>query len=116
MDFVLGGGEQSMQFERPVVIEYPRHGIWSLGFATGSSLETVENLAQTEIVSVFIPNSPTPFTGFTVNLPKAEVHEVNMSVDEAIRFTISGGVIVPETESKSSLPSGTDSAKSDPTP
>lgn len=116
VDFVLGGGEQSMQFERPVVIEYPRHGIWSLGFATGSSLETVENLAQTEIVSVFIPNSPTPFTGFTVNLPKAEVHEVNMSVDEAIRFTISGGVIVPETESKSSLPSGTDSAKSDPTP
>ena len=112
VDFVLGGGERAMQFERPVVIEYPRPGIWSLGFATGSSLQTVRNLAQTEMVTVFIPNSPTPFTGFTVNLPKAEVHEVNMTVDEAIRFTISGGVIVPETES--SAPLGAESAESKP--
>ena len=112
VDFVLGGGERAMQFERPVVIEYPRPGIWSLGFATGSSLKTVRNLAQTEMVTVFIPNSPTPFTGFTVNLPKAEVHEVNMTVDEAIRFTISGGVIVSETES--SAPLGAESAESKP--
>ena len=64
------------------------------------------------MVTVFIPNSPTQFTGFTVNLPKAEVHEVNMTVDEAIRFTISGGVIVPETES--SAPLGAESAESKP--
>ena len=112
VDFVLGGGERAMQFERPVVIEYPRPGIWSLGFATGSSLRTVKDLAQTEMVTVFIPNSPTPFTGFTVNLPKAEVHEVNMTVDEAIRFTISGGVILLASETSTLL--GAESAEGKP--
>lgn len=82
-------------FRRVVMIEYPRKGLWSLGFVTGPSVRAVRDATHIDLVSVFVPSSPTPFTGYVVALPREEVIDVPITVDEALRFTISGGVLVP---------------------
>lgn len=96
-EFLLGEKNQ-MSFNRVVVLEYPRKGVWTVGFHTGSTLRTVNRIAGVECVSVFIPSSPTPFTGYAINLPKDEVVDVDMTVEEALRFVISGGVLVPDSQ------------------
>ncbi|MEM1423735.1 MAG: DUF502 domain-containing protein, partial [Planctomycetota bacterium] len=80
---------------RVVLVEYPRKGIWTVGLLTGDTLRAIEEIAGTQCVTVFIPSSPTPFTGYTITVPGNEVHELPISFDEAIRFVVSGGVLVP---------------------
>ena len=93
-EFVFSADTVS-SFRRVVMIEYPRKGLWSLGFLTGPSLADASAATDRDLVSVFIPSSPTPFTGYIVAVPRDEVIEVPITVDEALRFTISGGVLVP---------------------
>jgi len=94
VDFLFGD-EQKIKFNRVVTCEYPRRGIWSVGFLTGDTLATVAEQSG-DSVTIFIPSSPTPFTGYTITVPRAEVRELPITVEEAIRFTVSGGVLVPE--------------------
>ncbi len=93
VDFMLG--ETKIEFKRVVFIEYPRKGIWSLGFATGAPPTPVQNLRPEELVTVFVPSSPTPFTGYTLTIARSEIIEADYTVEEALRFTVSGGVLVP---------------------
>lgn len=93
VDLVLG--DQKMAFSKVVLVEYPSQGIWTVGFLTGSSIREIDGPAGAEVVSVFIPTSPTPFTGFTINVPKDRAIEMHMSVDEALRFVITAGVLAP---------------------
>lgn len=86
---------KAAKFRRVVVIEYPRKGLWSVGFVTGPGIRAVHKAAGQDMVTVFIPSSPTPFTGYVVALPPEDVVDVPISVDEALRFTVSGGVLVP---------------------
>jgi uncharacterized membrane protein len=88
-------GEEQMQFKRVVAVEYPRHGCYSLGFATSGGLEKVADHLGAKLVSVFVPTSPTPVTGWTVMVPEHEVIPLDMSVDEAVRFILSCGVLLP---------------------
>lgn len=83
-------------FKRVVVIEYPRIGLYSVGFVTGEGLggEMVGNVAE-DLLTVFIPTAPNPTTGFFVLLPRAEVVPVDMTVEEGLKLVISGGVITP---------------------
>lgn len=97
VDFIFG--ETKLDFNRVVLIEYPRKGIWTIGFLTGHSMNDLAKVAgfqPVEMVTVFIPSSPTPFTGYTVSMLRTEVYEVNITVEEALRFTVSGGVLVPD--------------------
>jgi len=94
-DFLLTPDEQKRMFSRVVAVEYPRKGIWSLGFVTGSGFENVVNLIKREFLTVFIPTSPTPFTGFVITVPKKHTIDLDMTIEEAFRFVISGGVIAP---------------------
>ncbi|MEM7230204.1 MAG: DUF502 domain-containing protein [Planctomycetota bacterium] len=94
VDFLFGGDKQ-IQFSRVVVCEYPRKGIWSVGFLTGDTLRSVQDHAG-ESVTIFIPSSPTPFTGYTITVPRSEVIELPLTVEEAIRFAVSGGVLIPD--------------------
>jgi uncharacterized membrane protein len=96
VDFLFAD-DKPIQFNRVVVVEYPRQGIWSVGLVTGSTMRSIEEAAG-EAVTVFIPSSPTPFTGYTITVPRDEVRELPISIDEALRFTISGGVLVPPAE------------------
>jgi len=88
-------GARKLNFNRVVLVEYPRKGIWSLGFVTGSGIPAASRKTGTNLIAVFIPTSPTPFTGWTVLAPEAEVTPVEMTVDEAVRFIVSCGVITP---------------------
>ena len=93
VDFLFSDDKRT-KFNRVVMVQYPRKGVWSIGFLTGNTLRSIADRAG-DAVTVFIPSSPTPVTGYTITVPRCEALEVPISVDEALRFTISGGVLVP---------------------
>ncbi len=95
-DFLFAQEERDkLTFSRVVAVEYPRKGIWSLGLVTGSGLTKVVDNVRKEFLTVLIPTSPTPFTGFVIMAPKEQTIDLDMTIEEAFRFTVSGGVITP---------------------
>jgi uncharacterized membrane protein len=95
-DFVITPEEQAKLFSRVVALEYPRKGVWSIGFVTGSGLKKVVENVEKEFLTILIPNSPTPVTGYVIMVPKEQTIPLDMTVEEAFRFTISAGVISPD--------------------
>jgi uncharacterized membrane protein len=87
--------EREIEFTRVVAVEYPRKGIWSLGFVTGESFLDIRAAANDHVVAVFIPCSPMPLTGFTINCLRSECIDLNITFDQACQFAISCGVVVP---------------------
>jgi uncharacterized membrane protein len=95
-DFLFAQEEQEkLPFSRVVAVEYPRKGVWSLGLVTGSGLSKVTENTRKDFLTVLIPTSPTPFTGFVIMVPKKQTIDMDMSIEEAFRFMVSGGVITP---------------------
>ncbi|MEJ5259049.1 MAG: DUF502 domain-containing protein [Anaerohalosphaeraceae bacterium] len=92
-DFFLVRRE--LAFNRVVALEYPRKGIWSIGLVTGQGLQGVTRNNPQSYLTVFVPSSPTPFTGYVVTVPREDVLELDLTIEEALRFVISGGVITP---------------------
>ena len=92
-DFLLT--KKKLSFNKVVAIQYPRKGVWSLALVTGSGLKKVNQSKRKEFLTVFVPSSPTPFTGYVIITPKDETIELDMTIEEALRFTVSGGVITP---------------------
>jgi uncharacterized membrane protein len=82
-------------FQRVVVIPYPRLGMYSLAFAANEVTLDRQGLIG-DYVAVFIPSTPTPFTGYMLMVKKDEVYPTNMSVEEAVKFIVSGGIVVPD--------------------
>jgi uncharacterized membrane protein len=98
-DFLFSDeGDRQRMFSRVVAVEYPRKGVWSLGFVTGSGFRKIAEGMQKEFLTVMIPTSPTPVTGYVVVIAKDETVALDMTVEEAFRFLISGGVVAPESE------------------
>lgn len=95
VDFLLGNSRQ-LSFNRVVVVEYPRKGIFTVGFQTGSTMRAIQDVTGVECCTVFIPSSPTPFTGYTITVPASEVQDLPITVEEALRFVVTGGVLIPE--------------------
>ncbi len=91
-------GDTPIAFNRVVLVEYPRKGIWTVGLMTSSSLRAVHEHTGEPVITIFIPSTPTPFTGFTINVPAKEVIDLPISVEEAIRFFVTGGVLIPESQ------------------
>jgi len=98
VEFLIGGEEKVLPSSRVVLVQYPREGIWSVGLMTGETMRSIEAVAGEECVTIFIPSSPTPFTGYTITVPRKDVWEINISLDDALRFCVSGGVLVPPSE------------------
>lgn len=96
-DFLFSD-EKQFQFNRVIAVQYPRKGLWSVGLVTGDTMRMIQDIAGQECITVFIPSSPTPFTGYVITVPVADTIELNISIDDALRFVISGGVIVPESQ------------------
>lgn len=92
-DFFLQ--ETAIPFNRVVAIEYPRRGIRSIGFVTGHGLSDLVDEDGERLMSVFVPTSPAPLTGFTIFVPRAEIQPLDLTVDEAAKLIVSGGVVVP---------------------
>lgn len=102
-DFFLA--RRSVRFSRVVAIEYPRRGIFSIAFVTGDGLSQITAKNGEQLMTVFVPSSPTPITGYTVFVRRSEVISLNLSVDEAIKLVVSAGVIVPDREQLQALDS-----------
>ena len=94
-DFLLAQEEKKKMFSRVVGVEYPRKGIWSIGLVTGSGLKKIVDNVEKEFLTVLIPTSPTPFTGFVIMVPKEQTIDLDITTEEALRFAVSAGVITP---------------------
>lgn len=88
----------SEAFRKVVLIEYPRKGLWTIAFQTGTTNTAINNKTKEEMISVFIPTTPNPTSGFLMMLPRSDVIELDMSIDEALKFIISLGVMPPPSE------------------
>jgi uncharacterized membrane protein len=92
-----------LQFTRVVAVEYPARGIWSLAFVTGEGIPAIEGVVGEAVLSVLIPTSPMPVTGYTSLVPKREVIDLDLTVDQAVQYIVSCGVVVPEHQLRTGL-------------
>ena len=82
-------------FRQAVLVQYPRQGCWTIALLTGSPSGEVAEHLQTEHVSVYVPTTPNPTSGFFLMMPRSEVISLNMSVDAALKYIVSMGVVAP---------------------
>ncbi len=83
-------------FKKVVLFEYPRKGIYSIGFYTQDTRGMVQEALEDDVVSVFLPTTPNPTSGFLLFVPKSQVIELDLTIEEALKLVISGGAIVPK--------------------
>ena len=96
------------KFSRVVLVEYPRKGIWALGFVTGSMNKDFQGRFPNPMLNVFIPTTPNPTSGWYAIVPEQEVIPLSLSVEEAFKLLISGGIVTPTASTQTS---GDDSKK-----
>jgi uncharacterized membrane protein len=80
-------------FRKVVLLEFPRRGLLAIGFVTGESRGEVQRLTQENMFNVFVPTMPNPTSGFLIFAPAAELTEVSMSIEEGIKYVVSGGIV-----------------------
>lgn len=88
--------DQERFFRDVVAVEYPRKGIWAVAFLTNRMPSPIPTAGGAEMLAVFLPTTPNPTSGFLLLLPSSEVHRIPMSVEEGVKFVISGGAVVPD--------------------
>ena len=82
-------------FRKVVLLEFPRRGLLAIGFVTGESRGEVQELTQENMLNVFVPTMPNPTSGFLVFSPPEELIEVSMTIEEGIKYVVSGGIVTP---------------------
>ena len=87
--------DKTNAFRKVLLVEYPRRDAWSLAFLTSEDLEEIQAKTGKEVLSVFVPTTPNPTSGFLIAIPKEDAVELDMTVEEAFRMIISLGVLVP---------------------
>ena len=92
--------QEKAVFQKSVMLEYPRKGIWVLGFLTGQGKGEIQQRTDSDLLNVFIPTTPNPTSGFLLMVPSQDVHELDMSIADAMKLIISGGAVVPRWEPK----------------
>lgn len=100
-------GDELEKFRHVCLLEYPRKGIFSLGFITSDAAAEIEKKAKTKLINIFIPNTPTPATGFLVMVPAQDVIMLEMKMEEAFKYIVSAGIL--KSSSKEEEPLGTSS-------
>jgi uncharacterized membrane protein len=83
-------------FSKVVLVEYPRKGMWSVAFQTGNGAQEIRDKTGREITNIFIPTTPNPTSGFFLMLPREDVIELDMSVDDGLKMLLSVGVVTPD--------------------
>ena len=91
-----------MAFRQPLLVQYPHQGAWTIAFLTGEPGGDVVNHLKEEYVSVYVPTTPNPTSGFFLMFPKSQVIELDMDVDQALKYIISMGVVAPPAQPKRS--------------
>ena len=96
--------DDQMEFETVVALPYPAEGTWSLGFVTNRSMKSLREATGEDLVTVFVPSSPMPMTGWTIQIAASRLVPIPISVDDALRISVSGGVLVPPSEYAGRVP------------
>ena len=91
-------GDSTKAFRKVVLFEYPRKGLWTMGLLTGDAKGEVAERIPDKMVSVFVPTTPNPTSGWLIFVPVESVQELDMDVDDAFKMIISGGVLTPGVE------------------
>lgn len=86
---------QSEAFRQVVLIEYPRRGLWTIGFLTGRTVDEIQNRTGEKVVNIFVPTTPNPTSGFLLFVPETDVLVLDLSVEEGLKLVISGGIVTP---------------------
>ncbi len=94
METVFVSGGQS--FRKVLLIEYPRKGLWTLAFQTGKEVGEAQQKTGHDVINVYVPTTPNPTSGFFIMVPKVDVKELEMSVDDGLKMLISMGAVVPD--------------------
>ena len=92
-DTILSPNGQA--FRRALLVQYPRADVWTIAFQTGTPSDEVNRRVGVDMVSVYVPTTPNPTSGFFLMVPRAETIELNMSVDAALKYVVSMGVVSP---------------------
>lgn len=103
--------DKGKAFKSVLLVEYPRKGIWTLGFQSGDEVAEAAHRSGQGLVCVFVPTTPNPTSGFIIMVPEADVIQLDMTIDEAMRLIFTLGVVVPDWTHKGAhkvLPGGTD--------
>lgn len=87
--------DSKTKFRRVVMVEYPRRGVWSIGFVTGTLSPALQSHLSEPMLSVFIPTTPNPTSGWYAVIPEAEVITLPISIEDAFKVLISGGIVSP---------------------
>jgi uncharacterized membrane protein len=83
-------------FSEVALVEYPRRGIYAIGFLSGKSrLKSKEDGQERAVCAVFVPSTPTPFSGMTIYVPENEIYNIDISLEEAVKIIVSGGIVTP---------------------
>ena len=96
VDLIFGENSTMKAFSEVVLVQYPRQGLWSIGFVTGTSFKQVREVMGGETASIFIPTSPTPMTGFVINASRKDTIKLDVTIEQALRFIITADVLTPE--------------------
>jgi uncharacterized membrane protein len=88
--------DSGVAFRKALLVEYPYQGSWTIAFQTGTPASAVAGYLPGEHVSVYVPTTPNPTSGFFLMLPRSRVHDLDMTVDEALKYIISMGVVAPK--------------------
>ncbi|MEK9853347.1 MAG: DUF502 domain-containing protein, partial [Rhodobiaceae bacterium] len=91
---------QSDAFREVVLVEYPRKGLWVIGFVTGGTKAEVARRIDIDMVNVFVPTTPNPTSGFLLFCPRKDVIFMDMSVEDAVKLVVSGGIVTPPDDGK----------------
>lgn len=102
VETVFGGPGQD--FRRVVLLEYPRRGMYSIGFVTGVAVGEIQHRTAQRVLNVFLPTTPNPTSGFYLAVPESEVVPLSMSVEDAFKVIVSGGIINPEFRPEETTP------------
>lgn len=94
---------QSNAFRQAVLLEYPRRGMWAIGFITGETKGEVQHLTEDTVINIFLPTTPNPTSGFLLFLPRQDIVILDMTVEEAIKMVMSGGIVTPPDRRSSDL-------------
>ena len=89
--------DSKTKFRRVVMIEYPRRGIWTIGFVTGKVSSQLQSHLPDKMISVFVPTTPNPTSGWYAIVPEEEVINLDISIEDAFKVLISGGIVSPST-------------------
>lgn len=93
METVLAN--KSSAFRECVLIEYPRKGIWTLGFITGTTRGEVQDVTADNVINVFVPTTPNPTSGFLLFVPERDIIRLQMPIEDGLKLVISGGIVTP---------------------